>query len=220
MALACRVTGGWSPSPIDNTNEPTPKIAVQINDLAWVKLEKNGWSFIQAREKAGWVPTVKIMKGRPQVKPMPIRFPKVTTPLAPGLNPNPQDNAILRTLRMIWTTIKNNGNQIIRPADRNNQVLAQNLFGVGVDTYPDILYRAMNRNVIKFVQNGRFDPREVFAALPSVGSAHQSSEVFGIYVYFFVDVTHGALGLVRDAKDGIYVGQTLDFQAREKQHNQ
>lgn len=127
----------------------------------------------------------------------------------------------MKTLRAIWSSIKVGRNALLRPNERNDQVIGRVLFGPYVDSYADILYRSLTPEAIQVMRNGRFNPRDLVAQLQPVGSQFNSRVACGTYILFFGDINHGFSRLVdrnNPPSDAIYAGQTVDYPDRLSRH--
>lgn len=102
----------------------------------------------------------------------------------------------MKTLRAIWATIKGGRDTLLRPNEKNDQIIGRALFGPYVDRYADILYSSLAPEAIQIMQTGRFDPRDLVGRLERVGPQFNSQGARGTYIFFFGDINHGLANLV------------------------
>lgn len=223
-AFACRIKSDWALDPA-RSNSNLATIPVSADDKGWLLKGNNDWSFVAlsyaGNLKTGWVPTKVIDKGVPRINHLVIQFPDLKPSSRPAAQPPPSDNVLQKTLKSIWDTIKSNPATAVCKVDQSNDNITKVLFGEEVDHYVDMIYRNIVPKAWEIMQNGSFNPRDLIDKMEPVSeSNHNVDNVFGIYIYFFQDITNDVRKFISNPppRDAVYIGQTVDFVDRQKSH--
>lgn len=223
---ACVATANWVPSQQQSGQYPTPKISVSKDEQgSYDQVLPTGWTRVSIKDivgyKIGWVPTNVVRFGLPIITPLPIKTPTVNPAPAPAPAPLEIDDVYLKALKQLWNRIKARPELAVRQADRSNENITKVLFGPGVDHYAQIIYRNTVPEAMPMLTTGRFDPRELSRQMRPVDeTAHHINRVFGIYLYLFEDIptNYTKWDTSNQARDSLYIGQTLDFPDRQNGH--
>ncbi|KAH6893295.1 hypothetical protein B0T10DRAFT_592254 [Thelonectria olida] len=218
---ACVVLESWDPrSP--NVSLPqglTPGLSVQKDDQVWAFKVNSGYAYIhlsrgQLRQR-GWVPCTILNKGNQRVDPLPIELMSQTQPPVHDASlTNPSENTLQETLRCLWQTIINEQSLITEAIPGMSDTAKNILFHSSAASYADAVYNCIIPQARTIMANGSFTPEDL-RTLPQIRDGYPRHA--GIYLIIYGEFGGRNAG-PRTFHTAVYVGQTINFQQRQRDH--
>ncbi|VUC21155.1 unnamed protein product [Clonostachys rosea] len=153
-----------------------------------------------------------LQKGKEKRDPFPILLPPQWGTNLQGAVHEPSENCLQETIRVLWRNISDNKEQILRLLPGISAFSRDMMLHDNASLYADIVYICITPAARRFMASGRFNPRDLHQ-LPAVSATYPRQA--GIYVIIYGDF-NGRTWVKARYETAIYVGQTIQFQARAR----
>ncbi|KAM0558472.1 hypothetical protein ACHAPJ_004663 [Fusarium lateritium] len=218
---ACEVKEDWDPRApgVRLPQGLNPPLRVRRGDRVWVFRINQGYGFTRRPEGSshveGWVPLTVLTKGKKRVDPLPIELPAQFINFGQDASTSaPAANVLQETLRDLWRSVKSDENIIKAAIPGMSEQSKEIFFHRNAPAYADIVYKFIVPQAKAIMGGGNFTMNHL-RTLPQVSDSYPQQP--GIYVILYDD-----FGGIRSGgtvyNTAIYVGQTINFQARLTNH--